>query len=90
MNLAQAALARLVIKEGESKRLIKEIHPVVLSRFKRVFRLDFTVAVVFLLSALPVFWVPMGFMYLRFYMWIASFLAFPLLRPPRGWMQGRS
>jgi uncharacterized membrane protein len=86
MNLAQAALARLVIKEAEGDRkYMKEIHPVVLARFRRIFRLDVVVGAVFLISALPIFWVQTPGFYLRFYLWIVSFMVFPLLRPPRGW-----
>jgi len=82
--LAQAALAKLVVKEGEGgRKYMKEIHPLVLARFKRVFRLDLAVGAIFLVSAFPFFWVTTPGFYLRFYFWMASFFVFPLLRPYR-------
>jgi uncharacterized membrane protein len=72
-----AALAYLVVKEersGMDGR--RRLHPVVLARFRRAMKLQAIVGVIFVVSALPIFWVstPVGF--LRFYLWPSSSLIF--------------
>jgi len=87
MFLMQAVLARMVVK-GEKARLHGQpaLHPVVLERFRRVLKLNAVIGLVFVVSALPVFWVntPVGF--LRFYLWSSSllFLAVRFQRRPAG------
>jgi len=80
MFLMQAALAHMVVN-GEKARLHGKLplHPVVLARFTRVVRLDSLIGLVFVVSALPVFWVNTPIGYLRFYVWSASFLFNPFL-----------
>lgn len=75
MFLMQAILARMVVR-GEKARLRSQsgLHPVVLERFRRVMRVNAIIGLLFVVSALPVFWVntPIGF--LRFYLWSFSLL----------------
>lgn len=58
MFLIQAALADLVIKEDkETKSLGKlQLHPEIIARFRRAINYEITAGVVYLLSALPIFW----------------------------------
>ena len=79
-----AALAYLVIKgernlwEGRQR-----LHPLVLARFRRSMKMLVIVGAVFVLSALPIFWVKTPIGYLRFYMWSSSAVTFVLGRAPR-------
>jgi len=75
MFLLLAALAYLVVKEdkaGAEGRV--RLHPAVLARFRTSWKSETVVAAIFLVSALPVFWVstPAGF--LRFDMWSLPFV----------------
>lgn len=81
MFFMQAALAQLVVRSEE--RGLLRLHPVVLRRFKGVVVADFVTALVFAVSALPVFWVETPIGYLRFYMWSASFAVFLITLPRR-------
>lgn len=88
MFLLQAALARMVVNEEKARSHGQlPLHPLVLARFRRVVRLDAVIGLVFVVSALPLFWVdtPIGF--LRFYLWSSSFLFNPFLtgRLQRRW-----
>ena len=75
MFLMQAALGRMVVK-GEKAHLRAQLplHPVVLERFRRVMILNAVIGLIFVVSALPVFWVNTPAGYLRFYLWGSSFL----------------
>jgi hypothetical protein len=80
----QAALAYLVVKQGEAGLVGRQrIHPVVLARFRRVVKLDAIIGVVFVVSALPIFWVSTPIGYLRFDLWFSSFFIFLLGRGSR-------
>lgn len=88
MFLMQAALASLVLKE-QSDRTVpaadqsarRPLHPVTLARFRVVARSNFLVGLVFVASALPIFWIDTPIGYLRFYLWSSSFvLLYPLFR----------
>jgi hypothetical protein len=87
MFLMQAALARMVV-QGEKAHSHGQLplHPIVLARFRRV-RLDVVIGLVFVASALPIFWVDTPIGILRFYLWSSSFLFNPFLA---GRLQGRS
>jgi hypothetical protein len=88
MFFMQAALARMVVDEEKARSHGQlPLHPVVLARFRRVVMLDAVIGLVFVVSALPFFWVdtPIGF--LRFYLWSSSFLFNPYLA---GRLQRRS
>ncbi len=54
----QALLAYLVLKEaGSGEHGQASLHPVVLKRFKRIARADAVIAIVFVVSTLPIFWI---------------------------------
>ena len=83
MFLMQGALAYMVLEEsGASGR--RPLHPLLLARFRMVTRSSAVVGLVFVVSALPIFWVSTPIGYLRFYLWSSSFLMFSLfLRRPK-------
>ena len=70
--------------EGVKRLGQHPLHPVLLARFRMVTRSSAVVGLVFVVSALPIFWVNTPIGYLRFYLWSSSFLMFSLfLRRPR-------
>jgi hypothetical protein len=84
MFLMQAALARMVVNgEKASSSGKPPLHPVVLARFRRVVKLNTVIGLVFVVSALPVFWVDTSIGFLRFYLWSSSFLFLAMRRQPR-------
>jgi hypothetical protein len=90
MFLMLAVLANLVVKEGErGGRGQKPLHTEVLARFKIAVKLDFAIGAIFLVSALPFFWVdtPVGFV--RLDMWFSSFLIFTIGRVARRRVRAR-
>jgi hypothetical protein len=80
MFLVQAGLSRLVIKENSDKEG-SHIHPLIVARFKGVLKIEFLVAGIFLVSALPIFWVNTPLGELRFLLWYSSFAFFFVRRP---------
>jgi uncharacterized membrane protein len=76
MFFTQAALAYLVVKEekgglgGRQPPL-----PVVSARFRRAAKVSAVLGAVFVVSVLPVFWTGTPIGPLRYYLWIAVFLA---------------
>jgi uncharacterized membrane protein len=75
MFAMQAALAHLVVKEEKTRSHGQShLHPVALARFRRVARMNAILCVVFVVSALPFFWVSTPIGPLRYYLWAASFL----------------
>ncbi|MDA4127729.1 MAG: TMEM175 family protein [Thaumarchaeota archaeon] len=82
MFLLLAALARLVVKGEEKARLGGHslVHPVVVKRFKAIMKAEIAGGLIFVVSALPVFWVntPIGF--LRFILWYSAFVIFGFTR----------
>ncbi|MDA4129532.1 MAG: hypothetical protein OK457_02065 [Thaumarchaeota archaeon] len=77
-----AGLARLVIKEN-SKGGTQRVHPLIVERFKRVVKFDYVIGGIFLLSALPIFWIETPIGYLRFVLWYSAFAFFFLRRRPK-------
>ena len=80
--LVQAGLVRLVIKESRGKEG-SYVHPVIVSRFKAILKIEYIVAGFFLVSALPIFWVDTPIGPLRFLFWYSSFVFFFVRRPPK-------
>lgn len=82
MFLLLAALARLVIKGEEIARSSGHtlVHPVVVKRFRAIMKAEIAGGLIFVVSALPVFWVdtPVGF--LRFILWYSAFVIFGIAR----------
>jgi uncharacterized membrane protein len=82
MFLLLAALARLVIKGEELARSGGHslVHPVVVKRFRAIMKAEVAGGLIFVVSALPVFWVdtPVGF--LRFILWYSAFVIFGITR----------
>lgn len=75
MFLMQAVLARMVVA-GEEARSHGQpsLHPVILARFQRMTKLNAIIGLVYVVSALPIFWVDTPVGYPRFYLWFSSFL----------------
>jgi hypothetical protein len=83
MFIILATLARLVLKEENSaleRGQKRRLHPFILERFKRIMTAEYIVGGAFLLSALPIFWIPTPIGYLRFVLWYSSFVIFFALR----------
>ncbi|HEV2138097.1 MAG TPA: TMEM175 family protein [Nitrososphaerales archaeon] len=82
MFLLLAGLARLVVKGEEKARLggHSSVHPVVVKRFRALMKAEIASGLIFVASALPVFWVntPVGF--LRFALWYSAFVFFGFTR----------
>ena len=82
MFLLLAGLARLVVKGEEKARSggHSMVHPLVARRFRAIMRAEIVSGLIFVASALPVFWVntPVGF--LRFTLWYSAFVIFGLTR----------
>ncbi|HEV2225434.1 MAG TPA: hypothetical protein VGR56_01365 [Nitrososphaerales archaeon] len=82
MFLLFAAMARLVIKGEEKARSAGHslVHPLVVKRFRAIMKAEIVSGLIFVASALPVFWVntPVGF--LRFTLWYSAFVFFGLTR----------
>ena len=67
-----AVLASFVLREGRRSRR----NPMILHNFKHMMISESAVAVLFFVSAAPVFWIPTQIGHLRFVFWYASFLIF--------------
>jgi hypothetical protein len=83
MFLSQAALAYLVVRHEKTANgsSSKPLHPVTLKRFRLVVLTNSIVGIIFVLSALPIFWVSTPIGYIRFDLWSSSFfLLGPLFR----------
>ncbi|HEV2389758.1 MAG TPA: hypothetical protein VGS04_03445 [Nitrososphaerales archaeon] len=82
MFLMQAALARMVVA-GEKAPLqgAVPLHPAVLARFRTTMKLNVVVGLIYVISALPVFWMDTPIGYLRFDLWFSSFLFLARGRP---------
>src|SRR5438445_5097458 len=80
MFLLLAALALMVVKE--EKKTSSDVgrprlHPVVLRRFRRVMKAEAIVGAIFIVSALPIFWIVTPIGYFRFVLWYSSFVILP-------------
>lgn len=82
MFLLLAALARLVVKGEEKARSggHSMVHPLVIKRFRAIMKAEIVGGLIYVVSALPVFWVdtPVGF--LRFIFWYSAFAVFGFTR----------
>jgi uncharacterized membrane protein len=86
MFIMQAVLAHLVVRESQlGLHGQHPLHPVVLTRFGRVAKADIIVAVVFAVSALPIFWIDTPVGYVRFYLWSSGFLVYIPAFASRRW-----
>ena len=74
------SLAYLVVREDKGRH---RLHPAVLAGFRRGWRSEALVGLIFLVSALPVFWVSTSVGYLRFDMWSLPFVILVVNRVPR-------
>ncbi len=84
--LLQAMLSRLVIIEDKKSKILKErsLAPEIISRFQGVLRAEVVIGVLYLISALPVFWgirTPIG--QARFIFWWSAFAVFFFRRRSR-------
>jgi uncharacterized membrane protein len=80
-----SALAYLVVKEeeGSVERGRQRLHPLVLARFRRSMKVLAVIGMIFVVSALPIFWVDTPIGVLRFYLWAPSSLMFLMGRGAR-------
>jgi uncharacterized membrane protein len=78
MYVILATLASLVLKQERTGRIGQrsKLHPMVLKRFRHMMVSEYVVGALFLVSAVPVFWVPTQIGHLRFVLWYSSFLIF--------------
>lgn len=78
MYVILATLASLVLKQEKAGRIGQrpKLHPTALKRFKHMMIAEYVVGALFLVSAIPVFWVPTQIGHLRFVLWYSSFLIF--------------
>lgn len=83
--LILATLTFILLKEERelNTKSRQRLHPVLLARFKRAMIVQFIVGAIFLLSALPIFWVATQFGVIRMDMWGSAFVFFFLIRPRR-------
>ena len=80
----QGALAYEVVKESRGGMVgERRIHPAVVARFKKWWKVQVVIGAVFAVSALPFFWVSTPFGYLRFLLWSVSFIMFLVGRATR-------
>ena len=78
MFVILARLASLVLKQ-EKEGLVGQrpkLHALVLLRFRHMMIGEYAVGALFLVSVIPVFWVPTEIGHLRFIIWYSSFLVF--------------
>jgi hypothetical protein len=73
MFVTLATLARLVVRGEREHMRLDKVHPVTIKRFRNVMIAEYIVGGLFLLSALPIFWVPYQ---LRFYFFFSSVILF--------------
>ena len=70
-----AGLVRLAIHQDETGAGgLHRLHPAVVAAFRRGWKSEFVVGSIFLVSALPIFWVSTPAGYLRFDLWSLPFL----------------
>ncbi len=80
--LVLAGLGRLVVKENSGSEGSR-IHPVIVTRFKAILKIEYLIAGFFLVSALPIFWVSTPIGPLRFLFWYSSLVFFFARRLPK-------
>ena len=82
MFLFLAGLARLVVNQAKKTSLDNEkrLHPLLVQRFSRLVKIQTIIGTIFLISALPVFWVDTPVGRLRFFLWFAPLLLVPMYR----------
>jgi len=83
MFLFLAGLGYVVVKEGKSQGKDTRLHPVIMSRFKRLTWLQAIVGGIYIASALPIFWVDTPIGQLRFLLWSSPFMILVVFRKPR-------
>lgn len=81
-------LAYIFMREERRPGTELRIHPALVKRFKRTMLAEFFVGGVFLLSALPFFWVSTPYGYLRFDLWYLTIGAIVFWFPGRSWRKG--
>ncbi len=81
--LVQGGLSRLALVANRQKAPggLDRLHPEVIARLRRVSISAAIIGIVYLISTLPYFWVPIGPTFLRFVIW---FLSFPIVPAVRG------
>lgn len=70
--VALGGLARILLTEAKRPGSALRVHPVILKSFKRTMRMEFFLGALFVVSALPFFWVLTPIGYLRFDVWYLS------------------
>jgi uncharacterized membrane protein len=70
--LALGGLARILLTEAKRPGSALRVHPVIINSFKRTMRMEFFLGALFVISALPFFWVLTPIGYLRFDVWYLS------------------
>jgi len=80
--LVQGGLARLAFVENRRKGAEgpDRLHPEVMARFRRISISDAIIGILYLVSVLPYFWLPIGPTFLRFLIWFSSFSIFFMIR----------
>jgi uncharacterized membrane protein len=80
-----ASLAHLLLKEERIRATNdqRRIHHVILARFKRAMNAQYIIGGIFIVSSLPIFWIPTPIGYLRFVLWYSSFGFLLVFRPRR-------
>jgi uncharacterized membrane protein len=78
MFVILGTLASFVLKQEKVGKMgqRQKLHPIVLHRFRHMMIANYVVGALFLVSAIPVFWVPTQLGHLRFVLWYSSFLIF--------------
>ncbi|MGA2664524.1 MAG: TMEM175 family protein [Nitrososphaerales archaeon] len=71
--LLLAGLARILLTEVKNPGTELRVHPAVVERVRRTMRAELFLGGIFLVSALPIFWVVTPLGYLRFDVWYLSF-----------------
>jgi len=74
--LMLAGLCYILIQESKRPETELKVHPSVVDRFRLSMRVQSIIGGIFLISALPFFWVQTPVGYLRFFFWDASIPAF--------------
>jgi hypothetical protein len=74
--LILAGLAYLLVQETEKPRPELKVHSIVVERFRRGMKAQLICGVVFMVSALPFFWLETPIGYLRFVLWYVSIPVF--------------
>jgi uncharacterized membrane protein len=84
MFLIQAGLAYLILRDDKKNTTLqrKRLHPAIIARFRRALIGELVVGILYLSSALPIFWVRIDALgqEARFVLWWSSFAIFFVIR----------